>query len=200
MDQTSSKPASFAEISDALRVLFDAGLPFQRGTKADGVALAYVEALRGMTLESIQAGIRKFIRGECENVSPRFVPTPPELARIARTAVVPARVPEDHRIAPFRQPGDGERARMKLKMPMFSFAFSSGRMNELAEANRAGLGAMIALATEWGVEIPDEIFSIPEDRAEREWQSARNRALADIERNPPPCMRRRQSTNTEQAA
>lgn len=189
MNQITSRPASSVEISDALRVLFDAGLPFQRGAKADGVAMAYVEALQGMSIEGIQAGIRKFIRGECEDVSPRFVPTPPELARIVRTAVVPSRVPEERRIAPFRHSDSGERARMRLKMPMYDFATKHGRIDELAAANRAGMTAMIALAMSWGVPVPAELFDVPEQAAERQWHTARNRAWAEIEHNPPPFMR-----------
>lgn len=188
MNQTSpsSKPASAAEISDALRVLFDAGLPFQRGARAEGVAMAYVEALSGMTLEGIHAGIRKFIRGECEDVSPRFVPTPPELARIVRATVVPGRIPEERRIAPFRHPDDAARARMRLKMPMFRHASECGLMNELDRANREGLEAMILLASRWGIPIPPELS----EQTNAEWFTARNRAWAEIERNPPPFMRR----------
>lgn len=180
----SSKPASYAEISEALQILFDA-LPFQRGS-SDNVAMAYIEAINGTSLGSLQAGIRKFLRGECQDVNPRYVPTPPELARIVRTAVVPERVPEERRIAPFRPASDGERARMKLKMPMWSYAFERGLIDRLDRANREGFGAMVALATDWGVKIPDELLAIPEGEAERQWNLARNRAWAEIERNPPP--------------
>lgn len=180
-----SKPASSAEISVALRDLFDAGLPFQRGAKVEGVAMAYVEALTGMTLDGIHAGIRKFIRGQCEDVSPRFLPTPPELARIVRGAIVLNRIPEGRRIAPFRHPDDAARARMRLKMPMYRFAMNSGAMDELDQANRAGLEAMVLLATRWGVPIPAELA----DQTNAEWFTARNRAWAEMERNPPPFMR-----------
>lgn len=186
----SSKPASLAEISTALQVLFDA-LPFQRGSKTDNVAAAYVESLRGCTSEAINAGIRKFLRGECEGVSPRFVPTPPELARIVRAAVIPSRVPEERRIAPFRHATAGERARMRLKMPMYQAAYGSGeRMNQLAKANAEGLSAMVILANSWGVAVPDELNDVPLDEAERQWQQARNAAWAEINRNPPPFLKR----------
>lgn len=186
---TPSKPASAAEISDALRVLFDGGLPFQRGVNPDNAAMLYVEALRGFTVEGIRAGITKFIRGECDDVSPRFIPTPPELAKIVRTVIVPSRIPEDRRIAPFRYSNHGERDRMRLKMPMFNHAFSNGLMDQLAKANREGMGAMIVLATKWGIAIPPELLMIPDSEAEHQWHVARNRALAEIERNPPPYMR-----------
>lgn len=182
----SSKPASLAEISAALQVLFDA-LPFHRGSKTDNVAAAYVESLRGCTAEAIDSGIRKFMRGECDDVSPRFVPTPPELARIVRSAVVQDRIPEHHRIAPHRNPLPGEKARMRLKMPMWEAAFGNGtRMDALAKANAEGLGAMVVLATAWGVPVPPELFDVPDEEAERQWRYARNSALSEIERRPPP--------------
>jgi hypothetical protein len=169
-----------------LKVLFNA-LPFQRGTDPQVVTLAYVEALRGFTAEAITEGIRKFLRGDCQDVSPKFVPTPPELARIVRSAVVPSRIPAERQIAPYRQSTPGERARMRLKMPMFAFAWSAGRMDELERANREGFEAMAALAQSWGIPVPEELF---EPDAERNWRAARSRALAEIERNPPPYMRK----------
>lgn len=191
MNQTTSQstPASAAEISSALQVLFDA-LPFQRGTRNDNVAMAYIEALRGMTAAAIAEGIRKFLRGDCQDVSPRYIPTPPELARIVRTTVVPSRIPEERRIAPFRQSDGNEKARLRLKVPMWRYAFERGLMDKLDRANRQGFGAMVALATEWGIPVPDDLFAIPEDEAERQWSVARNRAWAEIERNPPPYLLR----------
>lgn len=182
------KPASLAEISVTLKeLLFDA-LPFQRG-KSDGAALAYVEALQGVSLEALRAGIGKFLRGECESVSPKFVPTPPELSRIVRSAAMPTRIPSERRLPAPVSVSDGERARMRLKMPMFQYAFSHGKIDELAQANIAGMEAMILLASEWGVPIPDELADIPSDQAERDWQTARRRAWASIEGNPPKFMR-----------
>lgn len=186
MNQISSPstPASAAEISDALQILFDA-LPFQRGANSGNVAIAYIEALRGMTASAVTEGIRKFLRGDCEGVSPRFVPTPPELARIVRTAVVPSRVPEERRIAPFRHSSEGERARMRLKMPMFAYAFpNQSLIAELARANAAGLDEMVLLASKWGITIPDELIN----QTNADWHRARNLALAEIDRNPPPYM------------
>lgn len=191
MNQISSPstPATVAETSAALSVLFDSGLPFQRGAKPETAALAYIEALRGMTLDAITAGIRKFLRGECEGVSMKFVPTPPELARIVRTAVVPSLIPRERRIAPFRHPDEAERARMRLKFPMFRYAFGSGLMDDLDRANRDGLEAMVMLAAKWGIPIPPELS----DQTDADWRAARSRAWAEIERNPPPFMRGRRT-------
>lgn len=192
MNQTShsSRPASAAEISEILRLLFDANLPFQRGANVENVAMAYIEALRGTTLEAIQAGVRKFLRGECQDVSPRYLPTPPELARIVRTAVVQTRIPEERRIAPFRHPDDGAKARMRLKMPMWQYALKRGLMDRMVRANREGFAALVTLAIEWGIPIPEEMFAIPDAEAERQWQLVRDRAWAEIERNSPPFLHR----------
>lgn len=183
--QTPSMPASSAEIGEALKILFNA-LPFQRGTDPEMVIVAYVESLRGVSLDGIKAGISKFLRGECESVNPKFVPTPPELARIVRTTVIPLRVPESRRITPSRSSSDGEKARMRLKFPMFKHAFpSKSMMDEMAKANAAGLDAMIVLADKWGIAIPDDLNGQTND----DWFRARNQAWADIHRNPPPFMR-----------
>src|SRR6185312_3388420 len=119
----------------------------------------------------------------------KYVPTPPELAKIVRTAVVVQRVPPQRQIAPTQTMPAGERARMRLKMPMLQHARATGRTDELARANREGFAAMVALATSWGVPVPEELFAIPDEEAERQWHTARSRAWADIERNPPPFMR-----------
>lgn len=186
MTHQPSRPASIVEISEALQVLFDT-LPFQRGAKSDNAAAAYVTSLQGCTVEAINAGIKKFLRGECEDVSPRFIPTPPELAKIVRTAVVQQRIPATRRIAPHHTPLPGERARMKLKMPMWQAAFGNNeRMDALAKANADGFAAMVVLATTWRVPIPDELLEIPDEEAERQWRYARSNALASIEANPPP--------------
>lgn len=183
----SHRPASQAEASAALRVLFESGLPFQRGTNPDTVAAAYLDAVRGFTVEAIEAGIRKFNQGECPDVSDKYVPTAPQLAKIIRSTVVPHRIVPERRI-PERVPDAGERARMRLKMPMWCYAFGSQHlMSQLDRANREGFTAMAALAQQWGIEVPEELYDNPQ--ADREWIVARNRCEADLDRNPPPYLR-----------
>lgn len=186
-----SQPASLAEISEALQVLFDA-LPFQRGAKSDNVAGAYVEALAGSTAGAVTAGIKRFLRGECEDVSPRFVPTPPELARIVRKAIQPIPVQQPPRRDDYVEQPYEAKLRMRLKMPMWSAAFGSvERMDALAKANAEGLGAMAVLAMSWGVPVPPGLLDDP--HGEHHWHVARNKALAELERNPPPFMRRQRN-------
>ncbi len=190
MNDQPSPPASIAEISEQMQLLFDA-LQFQRGTRADNVAASYVKALSGCTAEAIKAGVVKVLRGEVESINPRFVPTPPELARVIRTAVVQRRVPEERRLsAPPRPTVDGARARMRLKMPMYQAAeHNPVRIDQLAKANAEGLQAMILLASRWVVTIPAELYDVPIEEGERLWRQARSRAWTEIEARPPPFLR-----------
>lgn len=163
-------------------------MPFQRGTDPQVVALAYIEALHGLSAEAITEGVRKFLRGETD-LSPKFVPTPPELARIVRTAVVPQRIPE--RKFPARQePSQAERGRLKLKFEMFRAAFASPRMDELAQASKSGFEATVALAQSWGIPISDDTWAaLKSPEAEQDWQRERNHAWHHIESSKPPFMR-----------
>lgn len=60
---------------------------FPPGVDADKAVLGYVGALQGFTIEAIADGIRRFLRGDVEGVSPKFCPHPPELARIVREGI-----------------------------------------------------------------------------------------------------------------
>ena len=187
-----STPATADQISEALKVLFRS-MRLPPGSDPDKAVIGYMTALVGLPIEAINRGIQRFLRGECNDVSPKFCPYPPELAKICRTtryiSVVPA--PEPRGYVPANQEMPGARDRMRLKMPMYAFAQRHGLTNELDEANRAGFGAMVVLATNWGIEIPQELLERPD--AEEEWRCARNRVWAEIERNPPPFMRKKKS-------
>lgn len=57
------------------------------GSDPDDATFGYVNCLKGLPIAAIEAGILRFLRGECQDVSPKFCPYPPELARICRTTV-----------------------------------------------------------------------------------------------------------------
>lgn len=63
---------------------------FPPGVDADKAIFGYMQALQGFPIEAIAYGIRKFLRGECEGVNPKYCPHPPELATIVR-GVIPER-------------------------------------------------------------------------------------------------------------
>lgn len=182
-----SIPASSVEIAEALKVLFNS-LPFQRGTDPATAVMAYCEALRGATVEAVRAGISKFLRGDCEGVSSKFVPTPPELARIVRTVAIPQRVPQiGHRRESGANMDDRAKARMRLKMPMLNLAWGNeALMAELDRANKGGLDDMVMLAMKWGIAIPEGLHS----QTNAEWQTARSRAWNEIDRKPPEAISR----------
>lgn len=176
-----------------MQILFNS-MRFPPGVDASKAIDGYHLALRGFTAEAIAEGIAKFLRGECADVNPKFCPHPPELAQIVRSAVVQHRVSQavDTIKRIHVQEVPGERERMRLKMPMWRYAFETGRMEELDAANRAGFEAMAVLAQKWGVPIPEELLA-DIARTENDWRIAGNRARAAMEANPPPFMRRRKS-------
>lgn len=57
------------------------------GSDPDDATFGYVNCLKGLPIAAIEQGILRFLRGECKDVSPKFCPYPPELARICRTTV-----------------------------------------------------------------------------------------------------------------
>lgn len=167
---------------------------FHPGVEPDKALFGYMRAMQGFTLEAIAAGIQKFLRGECKDVNPKYVPHPPELAIIVRTVVVPHRIPAERRVTrSYASPVPGERERMRLKMPLWAYARRHNLMDELAAANREGFAAMVVLASRWGIEVPPEFADQPEFEIEQNWQRARNRAWAEIEANPPPFMRKKKA-------
>ena len=78
-----SMPATSEQIGEALKILFSS-MPLPRGSDPDRATVGYLQALQGFPIEAIAYGIRKFLRGECEGVSAKFCPHPPELASIVR--------------------------------------------------------------------------------------------------------------------
>lgn len=59
-------------------------MPLPRGSDPEKAVIGYLNALHGFSIGAVTSGIRKFLRGECDGVSPKFCPHPPELAAIVR--------------------------------------------------------------------------------------------------------------------
>jgi hypothetical protein len=78
--------ASNEQIGAALQVLFNS-MRFPPGVDAEKAIYGYMQALQGFPVEAIAHGIRKFLRGECDGVNPKFCPHPPELASIIRGTI-----------------------------------------------------------------------------------------------------------------
>lgn len=60
---------------------------FPRGVEPDKAVFGYIQALQGFPVEAIAYGIRRFLRGECSDVSQKYCPRPPELAAIVRDTI-----------------------------------------------------------------------------------------------------------------
>jgi hypothetical protein len=89
MQHTQVKPSMAAtneQIGAALQVLFNS-MRFPPGVDAEKAIYGYMSALQGFPVEAIAHGIRKFLRGECEDVNPKYCPHPPELAAIVRGTI-----------------------------------------------------------------------------------------------------------------
>lgn len=79
MGSSNSNPR-FASPADALRALFEAW-PSDKG---DGVGLtkAYITAIEGRSLRALEGAVLRLIRGEVDDVDPRFLPTPAQLGNL----------------------------------------------------------------------------------------------------------------------
>lgn len=62
-------------------------MPLPRGVDREAAAYGYVNALTGLPIEAIVSGISRFMRGESEDLSPKFCPHPPELARFIKSGM-----------------------------------------------------------------------------------------------------------------
>jgi hypothetical protein len=79
-----------------------------------------------------------------------------------------------------------EQARMRLKMPLWAYAFRTGQIDELTKAIPS-FEAMVVLANKWGIPVPKELSEGDErDLIERnrEWGMAHARGNAEMENAP----------------
>ena len=76
-------PATHDQVSKSIRTMLAAGLSLPSGMKAEEAPNIYNFALEGVATYGVSVATRKVIRGEYE-INKAFIPTPPELAAIAR--------------------------------------------------------------------------------------------------------------------
>lgn len=57
---------------------------FKPGVDRDAAIFGYMQALQGFPIAAIARGIQRFLAGECDGVSMKYCPQPPELAGIIR--------------------------------------------------------------------------------------------------------------------
>jgi hypothetical protein len=162
--------------------------PQASAAERKALLLTYEKALGGVPDQAISRTAAAFIRNEIPHQSATFAPSVAEFVQAAR------RVPIERISLPKPEReysiDDAAKARLRLKMPMYRYATECNLMPELDAANRSGFSAMIALADRWGVEIPEELLTMPGDVAERQWDEARRMAWVEVERNLPPFLKR----------
>jgi hypothetical protein len=125
--------------------------------------LTYDKALTGIEDRAIEEAAGRFISGDVKDQNRTFAPSVPEFVQEARRI---------HQILPYRgrpqleapvrqhyrEPTPTDRLRMGFKMSVLSAGIGMGKVDDVAEANRRGLEAMIALGHQWGVPVPDELL------------------------------------------
>lgn len=77
----SSNNPRFASPADALRALFQAW-PSDKGD-GTGLTQAYIMAIEGRSLRALEGAVLRLIRGEVDDVDPRFLPTPAQVGNLA---------------------------------------------------------------------------------------------------------------------
>lgn len=125
--------------------------------------LTYDQALTGIEDRAIEEAASRFITGDVPSQSRTFAPSVAEFVQEARKIhqILPYR--GRPQLAPparqhYREPSPAERIRMGFKMSVLSAGIGMGRVDDVADANRKGIEAMVALGHQWGVPVPDELL------------------------------------------
>lgn len=139
------------------------GFPQQATADLRGLLLTYDEDLVGVSEQAICEAAVRFRRGLVEGQSKTFAPSIAEFCVEARKIadILPFRdrrsIPPP-RNEPFRHDDKKTRIRMGFKMTLLSTAIGLRKVDEVDEANKRGLDDLIALAQQWGVPVPDELW------------------------------------------
>lgn len=171
------RPLSMDEARDPLLLLFSA-YPEPYSDKSAGQhdkmmaarVSAYMLGLEGLPGWAIEQAVKDFIQGRVERPARRKgqLPTVEELSTEARGYVEQEasrqRSEQLRREQLAERPSefsDAHRTRMKFKMSLLSAAYCNphDRIDRLVEANRTGMDELMALAQEWKVPIPEELWS-----------------------------------------
>jgi hypothetical protein len=139
---------------------------FPQGQATDQELLlrTYEAVLRDVSSEAITETAERFSGNRVTGQSDTFAPSVAQFATEARRmdGLIPYR--NRPRLAPperahhhFDDPKT--RIRMGFKMSVLSAGIGLKRVDEVARANAEGLDSLMALAQQWGVPIPEELFN-----------------------------------------
>lgn len=140
--------------------------PQQASADIRGLLLTYDEDTTGIQDQAIIEAAQRFRRGLVASQSKTFAPSVAEFVQEARRVVelLPyrgrAQLSPPQRDDGYRREDRATRVRMGFKMSVLSasFAIKNGA-DMVAEANARGLEDLIALGQQWGVPIPEELWS-----------------------------------------
>lgn len=124
--------------------------------------LTYEKALTGVSDQAIIEAAERYIKGEVPEQSLTFAPSIAEFVKQAKfvDGVIPMRnrprLVHDREWKPQEDPAT--RARMGFKMNVLSAGIAHNAVGRVSKANERGLEEMVALAQEWGVTVPDEVW------------------------------------------
>lgn len=118
--------------------------------------------LRDVSPQAIIEAAQRFVSGLVPGQSATFAPSIAEFAQEARRIdeVLPLRGRPKltyTKPAPVHQT-QKDRIRMSFKLSVLSEGLRLRQVDRVAEANKAGMDEMMALAQDWGVSIPEELW------------------------------------------
>lgn len=119
-------------------------------------------ALRGVSSQAVAEAAERYIKGDVPEQSLTFAPSIAEFVKQAKfvDGVIPMRnrprLVHDREWKPQEDPAT--RARMGFKMNVLSAGIAHNAVGRVSKANERGLEEMVALAQEWGVTVPDEVW------------------------------------------
>jgi hypothetical protein len=127
----------------------------------------YAAVLRDVSSRSITEAAANFTKGDAPGQNRTFAPSIAEFVQEARRMekLVPFMDKPRLQVVPthkerYQEPSPLSRIRMGFKMSLLSAGLARKEVEMVAEANQRGLDHLMALAQQWHVPIPEELFKI----------------------------------------
>lgn len=128
------------------------------------LAATYDSDLANLTNEAIIEAAQRFRLGQVGGQSKTFSPSLAEFAEEATRIhhAIPLRERRRIEPPPPKRPDENfsreHKVRMHFKMNLLSASLALGKVDDVARANAEGLDSLMALAQQWGVPIPEELW------------------------------------------
>jgi len=135
--------------------------PQQGATDSETLLKTYRAVLGDIGSQAIVEAAQKFVTGDVKGQSLTFAPSVAEFVQEARRidALIPYR---DRKLLSSKPKPEiridrAEEARMRLRLPMLREAMRRGQIDRVQRANTEGLAALVTLAKEWEIPVPEEV-------------------------------------------